>query len=126
VAPRTDWLSALREWHQAKGLDLGALFEERPDLFRALLESPQQLRENDLGRDYMKAAKRTAARASTAQVYRSMFATAAEPLSPKQERVIGVLASARKHEHSTRRPAAAKAARRRQKHRRPKKHQGRD
>ena len=86
----------LESWDRLHGFDVGALFEERPDLFRALIARPESFTETALGKKYAAAVGAAAAAARKKQVYRSAFAPPFDARTAKEEQSIGLLPHLRK------------------------------
>src|SRR5438132_9223103 len=86
----------LESWHRSHGYDLVLMVEDRPDLFRVLLEEPLRFKGFALGERYSRLVRSTVERAEKSRLYRDAFSAPREETRLKDRLSIGRIVVARK------------------------------
>lgn len=79
----------LEDWHRNRPFDLVAMFEEQPDLFRALLKKPSLFEDNLIGEKYCRLIKSTSELAQKSKLYKDAFFSSREASHFKDALSIG-------------------------------------
>lgn len=89
IAIKAKFRDQLESWHRSHGYELSVMVEEKPLLFRALLDKPNYFDGYELGMRFSRLVRSTVNRVEKSPAYRDAFLEPRAEVQPKDRLSIG-------------------------------------